>query len=127
MDILDVKRSNDENLKWWKKKNLLFNLTIILLLFLSMLLEKKIFPFIAIVFIMPVLIVFIIILNSVFFIIYGILVLISKKRLLANRQLRKLFLIFLSLSAATIIYFAIVEYKDLSQIKQRNKELDINQ
>lgn len=126
MKKIDIE-SNEKNLKWWKKKSFHFNLTIILLLFFYLFLEKIIFPFAIIGFIAPILIVFIIILNSIYFITYGIISFLSKKRLLVKEQLKRIYFILLSISIAIIVYYAIVDYKDLYRINQRHKELGVPQ
>jgi hypothetical protein len=125
MELSEIKR-NEENIKWWRGKSFYFNLIIILLLFFVLLFEKIIFPFTNIGFIIPILIIFIISLNVIYFIIYAILSLLSKKRILHFKQIKRIYIFILSISIALIVYYTYVDFKDMHRINQRNKELDLD-
>lgn len=118
---MNIKMGNKAAITWWKRKAIYFNSIIIGLIALVLTIEKVVFPFSIIGFIVPIIIVFLIGLNVVYlFILYLYLLFYSKKEV-QIRYLRNIYLLFILVIVCFIMYFSYKDIDNLIESKMQNE------
>lgn len=114
----NIKMENKAAITWWKRKAIYFNSIIIGLIALVLTIEKVVFPFSIIGFIVPIIIVFLIGLNVVYFFILYLYLLFYSKKEVQIRYLRNIYLLFILVIVCFILYFS---YKDITNLIESKK------